>query len=328
MAPFRFHAPTSVKETSEILARGDGETKVLGGGTDLIVNLKQGVASPKQIVWLGKLADLHKIAFSPQQGLHIGAMCTLDAIERDENVRRYYPSLLQAVRSVASPQIRNRATIGGNLCLSTRCFYYDQSEFWRGALGHCLKNGGAVCHAATGSSRCSAVFCSDLAPILTALRARVKIAGGSSRRTLSLSQLYCDDGAKHLALMRVEFLTGIVVPYHPHTRAAFAKLRRRHSVDFPLVNVGIALNPVLKRRQDRCRIVVGAVASRPVEIAEAAAVLGDGELTEVRMEEAAEAAAAAVHPLPNLDGSVSYRKRMVEVLVLRTLRQLKRSADA
>ncbi len=320
--PFRFHAPVTVKEASEILAHGAGETRVLGGGTDLVVNLKQGVVPARQIVWLGNLPGLRNIAFSPEKGLHIGAMCTLALLEQDENIRKHYPALAEALRSIASPQIRNRATIGGNLCLNTRCFYYDQSDFWRGALGHCLKNGGGVCHAATASTRCSAAFCSDLAPILIALSARVSIAGGGSHRTIPLARLYREDGARHLALAPAEFLTMITIPYHPQSRAAFVKLRRRRSVDFPLVNVGAARNAGADRAGNRCRIVLGAIASMPIEAVEAARILCTGGFTEDSMEEAAEAAAAEAHPLPNLDGSVSYRKKMVRVLVLRALRAL------
>ena len=169
LTPFELHSPATLQDAALLLSQADGDAKILAGGTDLIVGMKQGTATPKTLVWLGKIPELRRISFSRERGISIGAMCTLADIEQNEDVRQYYPSIVQAIRSIASPQIRNRATIGGNLCLGTRCFYYDQSEFWRNSLGYCLKYGDGICHAAPELSRCTAVFCSDLAPLLIAL---------------------------------------------------------------------------------------------------------------------------------------------------------------
>ncbi|MBM4167504.1 MAG: 4-hydroxybenzoyl-CoA reductase subunit beta, partial [Ignavibacteria bacterium] len=194
---FEFHSPTSLNDAVNILSSSNGETKILAGGTDVLVGMKQGVLQPKHILWLGKIKELRNISFSIKDGLKIGAMCTLAEIEQNENVKKYFPSIIDAVKSIASPQIRNSATIGGNLCLNTRCFYYDQSDFWRTSLGNCLKYGDGICHAAPELSRCTAVFSSDLAPILIALNSVVELQDANSTRKISLEQFYNDDGMNH-----------------------------------------------------------------------------------------------------------------------------------
>jgi len=323
---FDFIAPESLTEALTVLSRGNGDMKILAGGTDLLAGMKEGLFIPKCILWLGKLKELRRIQFSPEEGLSIGAMCTLSDLEQDHDVNRYFPSLVSAARSIASPQVRNRATVGGNLCLNTRCIYYDQSEFWRSALGYCLKLGSGICHAAPELDRCSAAFCSDLAPLLIALGATVELVNSESMRTLRLADLYVNDGSSHLAIRSSEILCRIVIPYSPVVRSAHAKWRVRNSIDFPLVNVGVSLAVSDSDRCDRGRIVIGAVASTPLDIAEAAKAIAGKRLAEDVIDLAAAKASDEVHPLPTVDESVSHRKKMVRVLVKRALNEALRQA--
>jgi 4-hydroxybenzoyl-CoA reductase subunit beta len=321
LSTFDFHVPRSMEEALDLVAQGNGETKILAGGTDLIIGMKQPVSQPKGVVWLGKVGELQRIAFSRESGLNIGSMCTLDEIVRNEDVKECFPSMVRAIRSIASPQIRNRATIGGNVCLNTRCFYYDQSDFWRGALGFCLKHGNGVCHAAPGQDRCTAVFCSDLAPLLIALNATVRISGPEGRRNIRLSELYSNDGAHYLTLRRGEILTQVLLPYVPGRRSIHVKFRHRNSFDFPLVNAGIALEVSDNLICTDIRIIVGAVASAPIDAKEISRHVVGKRLTEELIDSVAEKVSILVHPMPNIDDSVSHRKKLVRVLVRRALQE-------
>ena len=312
---FDLLVPSSLEEAMQYISYTNSDIKILAGGTDLLVGLKKELFRPKRMVWLGKIKELKNIKFSEREGLQIGAMCTLDEIERNQDVQHYFPSLVHAVRSIASPQIRNRATIGGNLCLDTRCMYYDQSEFWRNSLGYCLKNGSGVCHAAPGLSSCTAVFCSDLAPLLIALDSTVELQSSALQRTISLSEFYTNDGVHPLALGSSEVLSKINILYNPLAKSIHAKLRSRSSIDFPLVNIGVALTFSNSNICTRARIVVGAVTSSPFVNDSVLQKLVGKEITKELIEEIAEDISIKIHPMPNVDGSVNYRKRMVRHLI-------------
>lgn len=322
-------APAALPQLVEMLIHSNGETKILAGGTDLVPNLKQQLHAPKRLVWLGRVRELRRISVNAEGGLTIGAMCTLAEIAISPAVLRSYPSLAEAAKSVASPAIRNSATLGGNLCLDTRCYYYNESESWRMALGGCLKlhvNGGDghdICHAAPGRSVCSAVFSSDTAPLLMALNASVRLVSTAGERTMPLGEFYTNDGIRHLALVPGEVLAEVIVPPPPSTlRAAHRKVRQRASIDYPLVNVGVALHMGADGILQDVRILIGAVASAPIRMNDAESVLEGKYASKDSIQEAAEKAAKAVVPLPNIGESVSYRRRMVKVLVRRLLFEL------
>ena len=319
-------SPTTLHDLVETLRRSNGETKILAGGTDLIVNLKQGMHAPRQLVWLGKVHELRRISLANDGSLRLGAMSTLSEIAASVEVRRLYRSLADAVQTIASPAIRNSATLGGNLCLDTRCFYYNESEFWRVGLGGCLKlliparDNGDICHAAPGRTTCSAVFSSDTAPLLIALGASVRIIGGQGERILPLSAFYNEDGMHYLALKPGEVLAEVILPQpSPYLRAVHRKVRQRESIDFPLANVGVAFLMGTNSVCQEVRIVLGAISSAPVRASAAEMILEGKALTDERIEQAAAEAASSITPLPNIGSTVVYRKRMVKVLVKRAL---------
>jgi 4-hydroxybenzoyl-CoA reductase subunit beta len=326
---FEFHSPAGLDEAAGLLASHGDAAKVLAGGTDLVVAMKHGLHKPRHVVWLGNVAGVDAVAELPDGSLRFGAMCTLDAISRSPLVRRRLPKLAEAANAVASPQIRNRATLGGNLCINTRCFYYDHSEFWRGSLCGCLKLGveagglKQVCQAGPGLGVCTAVFFSDMAPALIALGASVEVRGRGATRSMPLAGLYGSDGSAHLTLARGELLSAVSVPA-PASNVRFSrrKIGVRGSIDFPIANVGaaLALDGALKCVSGS--IVIGAVETCPVDFRRGVEMLSGKTLDPALIDAVAREAAATVSPLPNAYESVGYRKKMVEVMVRRCLADL------
>jgi 4-hydroxybenzoyl-CoA reductase subunit beta len=324
---FELTTAASVREAVNLLT-SEHRATVLAGGTDLIARMKEGTAAPKHVVSLEKLPELREITPMPNGGLRVGAMATLGSIASSPLVAERVPSLVYAAKSVASPAIRNRATLGGNLCLDTRCSYFDQSEFWRMSLGGCLKGevggcGSPVCHAAPGWKKCSAAFSSDTAPLLIALDAQFTFASSEGQRTLPLRELYRDDGVHHLTLEPGALILEILIPPHAEGfRAAHRKIAPRAAIDFPLANAGVAVTLDAQGVCRAAKIVIGAIHSAPVEIAEAESILIGHRLAPACIEQAASAASSAVTPMPNIGESVAYRKAMVKVLVQRALQEL------
>jgi len=205
-------------------------------------------------------------------------------------------------------------TIGGNLCVDTRCTYYDQTEEWRRSVSYCMKEQGEICWVATSSPRCLAHTASDSAPVLQALGARVRLAGAEEERTIPIEDLYNEDGIRYLAKRPDEILAEILLPAgssSEHCRTAFWKLRRRGSIDFAVLSVAVALWTDAAGVVERARIVLGAVASAPVEATEAAAFLVGKPLTEETIAEAAALARGPARPMDNTDFQPQWRGAMV-----------------
>jgi 4-hydroxybenzoyl-CoA reductase subunit beta len=254
-------------------------------------------------------------------GLAIGAGTTLTAVSRHPAVRTAYAALATAAGAVSTPQLRNMGTLGGNVCVDTRCNYYNQSYQWRKAVNFCMKKDGEICLVAPGSPRCWAVSSSDTAPALWSLGAGVRLAGPAGPRTIPISALYQDDGIQYLTKQPGEIVTDIVLPPADGLRSVYLKLRRRGSFDFPVLGVAATLHmdgEIVRR----ARIVLGAVASLPREAAEAARLLTDQRLTPELIDRAADAAARPARPLDNTDLTHPYRKKMTRVFVARALRRL------
>ncbi len=325
--------PRTMPELLENLRPNGLGVKIMAGGTDLLVNMKQGFHISRRLVWPGRIEELRHINTQIGGEISIGAMATLSDVAASDVVKTSYPSLSKAVLSIATPAVRNRATIGGNLCLDTRCYFYNESEFWRSSLGGCLKlnipthGTGDVCHSAPGNAMCSAVSSSDSAPILLALGASVEIQSAQGKRIVPLSDFYANDGMRFLNLATGELLKRIILPVPRYgLRSAHNKVRSRQSVDFPLANVGIAGVVEDGRVFTYLRIYVGAIQSAPIRVPSAEALLNGREATTVLIEKGAEEAASCVKPIQNVGGTVGYRKRMVAMLVKRTLVQLLTSA--
>ena len=243
---FKVVRPSSIKDAVSAYAAHEG-ARYIAGGTDLMVNVRRGIVTPQTLIELGGLAEMAAIGALENGGLRIGAGVTLHELAEHALIAKQYPAIAEAARQVAAPTHRQVATVGGNLCLDTRCLYYNQSEWWRVSNNYCLKNKGEVCHVAPSGSRCFAAFSGDLAPALLVFDAKVEITGPSGARVLPLSEIYNDDGAAHLKLEKGEILTAVIINSGDGWQSGYAKARVRGSIDFPLAGVAIAL----KRQGDR-----------------------------------------------------------------------------
>jgi 4-hydroxybenzoyl-CoA reductase subunit beta len=321
LPPFRYLAPVSVTDAVKLMADHGPEAMLVAGGTDLYPNMKRGQFEPSVLVGLRGVRDLAGVRTSASGGLAIGAGTTLTAVSRHAQVRGRYDALATAAGVVSTPQLRNMGTLGGNVCVDTRCNYYNQSYQWRKAVNFCMKKDGEICLVAPGSPRCWAVSSSDTAPVLWSLGASVRLAGPGGERTIPISALYRDDGIQYLAKQPGDIVTEIVLPPADGLRSVYLKLRRRGSFDFPVLGVAAAV------RMDgetvrAARIVLGAVASLPREAGAASALLVGQRLTPELIERAAEAAYRPAKPLDNTDFGHPYRKKMTRVFVARALRRL------
>jgi len=321
LPPFRYLAPVSVTDAVKLMADHGPEAMLVAGGTDLYPNMKRRQFEPSVLVGLRGVRDLTGVRPAASGGLAIGAGTTLTAVSRHAQVRGRYDALATAAGVVSTPQLRNMGTLGGNVCVDTRCNYYNQSYQWRKAVNFCMKKDGEICLVAPGSSRCWAVSSSDTAPVLWSLGASVRLAGPGGERTIPISALYRDDGIQYLAKQPGDIVTEIVLPPADGLRSVYLKLRRRGSFDFPVLGVAAAV------RMDgetvrAARIVLGAVASLPREAGAASALLVGQRLTPELIERAAEAAYRPAKPLDNTDFGHPYRKKMTRVFVARALRRL------
>jgi len=305
-----------------MIADAGPDGMLVSGGTDLYPNMKRLQFDPRILVGLRHLPELLGVSGDPHRGMRIGAATPLHQISLHPAIRAHYPALATAARSVATPQIQRMGTIGGNLCVDTRCNYYNQSYEWRRAIGFCMKRDGDVCLVAPGSPRCVAVSSSDTAPVMMALGATVVLTGPDGERTVPAAALYRDDGMAYLTRRPEEILTAILLPPVDGLRSTYWKLRRRGSFDFPILGVAASLRLGGDGTCADARIVLGAVSSHPMRAAAAEGVLLGRRLTSELIEEAAAAAYAPAKPLDNTDLTLAYRKRMVRVFVSRALREL------
>ena len=321
---FRYLAPASVAEAARALAdHGPSAAMILAGGTDLFPNMKRRQQTPGTVIGLRGIAALHaRSGPGDGAGFAIGALTRLSDIEHDAAIAAAWPALARAASLVATPPLRNMGTLGGNLCLDTRCSYYDQSQEWRAAIGYCMKRDGDICWVAPSSPRCWAVSSSDTAPVLCALGAEVSLVSPAGERRIAVSELFADDGIAHLTRRPDEILTEIRVPAPAAgERSAYVKLRRRGSFDFPVL--GIAVRARLAGGVvESARIFVGGAGSRPHEARAAADLLAGRALDDDAIREAAAAIAHIAKPMQNTDFSLSWRKTVAAAYAARALREV------
>ncbi len=309
---FDFRAPRSVAEASKILA-GEGPAAMLvAGGTDLLPNMKRRHQTPKVLVSLKGIESLRKANGT------LGAGLTLSEILKIETIPA---ALRQAAAQIATPHLRNMGTLGGNLCLDTRCTYYNQNYEWRQAIDFCLKKDGETCWVATASKRCVAVSSTDSAPALIALNASVVLADSSGEREIPVEALYKNDGIEYLSRRPDEILTAIRIP-EKNLKSTYWKLRRRGSFDFPILGVAVALKfsgDVI----EEARVALGAVASRPFLVEKASEYLRGRKLTDEVIAEASAMIASRAKPMDNTDMDLYWRKEVADDFAGYALRELR-----
>ncbi|HSD41172.1 MAG TPA: FAD binding domain-containing protein [Burkholderiales bacterium] len=318
---FRWHAPKSVAEAAKILAGEGPQAMLIAGGTDLVPNMKRRHQTPQTLVSIRNVSVLKMRANGA--GLRLGAARTLTEIVEDADLRAKYRGLWQAAAQVATAQLRNMGTLGGNVCLDTRCTYYNQSHEWRKAIDFCLKKDGETCWVATASKRCVAVSSTDTAPALIALGAKVKLVSAQGERELALADLYKNDGIDYLTRRPDEILTEIALPDAAGWRSSYWKLRRRGSFDFPVLGVAAAVKLAPDGVVEDARIVLGAAASRPFLVEKAGAALRGKRLTDEVIAAAAEATASRAKPMDNTDLDLYWRKEVVDDFVGYALREVR-----
>lgn len=315
---FRFVAPDSLAEAIRVRTEHLGTSLYVAGGTDLYPKMKRRQFQPELVVSLGRILGNE---IRDAEGLRIGAAATLTTVSEHATVRARYAALAEAAALVSTPQLRNMGTLGGNICLDTRCNWYDQSLFWRTAEGFCMKtNGEVVCRVAPSSPRCLAVASADTVPALIALGASVRVVGPTGERSVDLADCYREDGIRYLTLAPGEVVTEVVLPPSDGWRSTYLKLRDRNSFDFPIAGVAAAVRWD-GRTVAEARVAITALASRPVAV-DASALVGT-TLDDDAVAAVAEAVHKAARPMDNTSGTISQRKRAARVFAERALRSLR-----
>ena len=316
---FQLLRPKTLDEAITLMDRYDGDVKVIAGGTDLLPSMKQKLFTPPYVLDLRGISELCGIFNAPGDGVEIGALTTLSAVEHSPLIRKDYPVLYEAARTIASPVLRNMGTIGGNLCLDTRCLWYNQSLLWRQSCGFCLKKDGDLCHVAPGGKICWAAFSGDTPPALLCLSAEVEIAGPSGLRRTPLSEFYVNDGIVRLHLATNEIVTRVHLPESSAGwRGSYQKLRVRGSIDYPLAGVAVALKLRLGRVED-ARVAITAVNPAPFLVKDADAHLVGALPSEELAERIGELAARTAKPLTTSALTPEYRREMVRVFAKRAV---------
>ncbi len=306
------------------MVKHDGEVKLVAGGTDLLPSMKQNLFAPPYVMDLRSMDELRGIRPSKtqggaQRGVEIGSLTTLSAIEHSPLIQRDYPVLYEAVKTIASPVLRNMGTVGGNLCLDTRCLWYNQSLLWRRSCGFCLKKDGDICHVAPGGKICWATFSGDTPPALLCLGAEVEVAGPNGVRRIPLSSFYVNDGIVRLHLKANEIVTRVYLSdsaagWH----GSYQKLRVRGSIDYPLAGVAVALKLRSGYVED-ARVAITAVNPAPLLVKDVDAHLVGTVPNEEIADHIGEMAARTAKPLTTSALTPEYRREMVRVFARRAL---------
>ncbi len=318
---FQLLRPRTLGETLSLLARHSGDLKVVAGGTDLLPSMKQKLFTPSYVLDLRGVAELSGIEKANGSGLSIGALTPLSVIEHSPIIRRNYAVLHEAAKTVASPVIRNMATLGGNICLDTRCLWYNQSLLWRKSCGFCLKKDGDLCHVAPGGKFCWATFSGDTPPALLCLDAEIEVAGPDGTRRVALRDFYINDGIVRLHLAPDEIVTRVFLPVSSSGwRGSYQKLRVRGSIDYPLAGVAVALRiePGSGRIQD-ARVAITAVNPAPHLVKDADAQVIGAIADEATADRIGELAMRTAKPLTTSALTPEYRREMVRVFAKRAV---------
>jgi len=332
---FKLLRPRTVAEAVEMLAKhssplslvepntqlSKGGVQICAGGTDLLPSMRQKLFEPEYVLDLRAIAELRGIRKLDDGGAAIGALTTLSAIEDSALIAERYSVLREAVRTVASPVLRNMGTIGGNICLDTRCLWYNQSAAWRTSCGFCIKKDGDLCHVAPGGTKCWAAFSGDTPPALLCVEAEIEIAGPGGTRRLPIAELYTGIGDARLRLAKNEILTRVLLPAKTaNWRGAYRKLRMRGSIDYPLAGVAVAVKA--NGTVEAVRVAVTAVNPAPMlvkRVEDALVGKSVSQVTDAVLAEVGELAARTAKPLTTSALTPEYRREIVRVYARRAM---------
>ena len=311
---FEYVAPKTVAKAISLQKKLG---KFVAGGTDLFVAMTERISHPELLIDLNTISELKKIKWDKKKGLRVGALTTLTQVKENSIVQEHFPVLSQIVSLVSTPQLQNMGTLGGNLCLDTRCYYYNQSAFFKKRWEPCFKIRGRVCHVVKGGDTCYAAYSGDMAAPLIALEAKVKIAGTNGTSEKRLQEFFTASGIKPNILKFNEIVTEISIPAPPeHSGLSYQKLRLRDTMDFPLLGVALFIH-LEEKDSMSCRdvrLVLNAVAPSPIILNDEASNLMCGEkITPKIIKEVSKIAQKAAHPVNNTASSPRYRNEMVQV---------------
>ncbi len=329
MPASRVARPRTIEEAVRLLADNGPEAVIIAGGTDVVPNLQMKLFTPRVLVDIKPIRALQGITIAAAGALRLGALTTLSEIVGSPLLQTNYPVLVSAVAAIAGPLQRNMGTLGGNLCLETRCLWYNQSYFWRKALGGCLKKDGHVCHVAPGGKRCWAVWSGDSAPALLTLDAEVEIAGPRGTRRLPVAQFYLNDGMNRVALGRDELVTAVYLPARTAgRRGVYHKLRIRDSIDYPLAGVAVTLDVDRNEVCREARVAITAVNPAPLLVKEASEWLVGQKYSPELVERVTHAAIRTGKPLTTSASTPVYRREMVRLFTRRALEEAWKNGNA
>src|SRR3954465_10459587 len=316
---FKLLRPRTVEQAVSHLTSHASDIQIIAGGTDLLPSMKQRLFTPKYLLDIRGIEELQGIRSIPGHGTEIGALVTLTAIEDSEFLRRSYPVLREAAATVASPILRNMGTIGGNICLDTRCLWYNQSLTWRKSCGFCIKKDGDLCHVAPGGTKCWAAFSAATPPALLCLNAEIEIASASANRRILLRDLYTGEGDSYRKLQPSELVTKIILPHASSGYGGtYRKLRVRGSIDYPLAGVAVTVKQT-NGHIDDIQIALTAVNPAPVLVPGLTTLLSNGRIDNNAAEHAGELASRVAKPLTTSALTPEYRREMIRVFTKRAL---------
>ena len=302
-----------------LLASHHGNIRVLAGGTDLIPSMRQKLFEPEYVLALRGIRELCGIRPQADGTVEIGALTTLRAIERSTYLRQHFPVLTEAASTVASPVLRNMGTLGGNICLDTRCLWYNQSLTWRKGCGFCIKKDGNICHVAPGGTKCWAAFSADTPPALLCLNAEIEIVGPVGARRVALQDFYTGDGESYRLLQPNELVTRVFLPAaSANYRGVYRKLRVRGSIDYPLAGVAVVVKRSSGHVSD-ARVALTAVNPAPVLVSKVSEMLSGKTIDEALAEAVGDLAARTAKPLTTSALTPEYRREMIRVFTKRAV---------
>lgn len=321
MPQFTVLQPETIPQAIELLAK-HSDLRVLAGGSDLVINLRNRLFAPEYVLDIKAIKDLHAIK-QTESGLTIGALTTLSEVAQNTEIKGKYPVLASAASVVAGPNIRNMATLGGNICLDTRCHWYNQSYFWRKSCNFCLKKDGDICHVAPGGKYCWAAYSGDTAPALLTLDASLKIVGPNGERTVALKDFFILDGIEKYHLASNEVVTEILLPAtKANYKGFYKKLRIRDSVDYPLAGVAVAGKLDSDGNCQDISVAITAVNPAPLLVPEINDLLVGQKLIEELIEKAVELARKTAKPMKTTLSTMPYRRHMIGVFVKQGLMEV------
>lgn len=314
---FKYHQPTTIPEAIAITKECQGDFDFIAGGTDVLPNYKNRLNARNHVISLSGIKELYEVSVD-----RIGSMVTLVELEKNALIKKKFPVLSETAHVIATPLLRESATVGGNILLDTRCWFFNQSHLWRESKGFCLKADGDDCLVVPQKEICYATYSGDLAPVFMVLGASFHLAGPEGSRVIEASKFFCHDGITRNVKLPEEVLTHISLPKQAvNYKASYRKLRLRDSMDYPVMGTALALR-LSERTIVDLRIAVTGTGTTPFIYDEITEQFKGDQLTDDLIGNISNEVMEQVKPYRNVHFSPQYRKAMVGVYLKRLLTEL------